>query len=238
MLYNQGMPRFTKILACVLSIALTLFITPATGGIAHAQNTTDYYGPDTQFNTNFRPPPAPGKLCCPIGTFKDRDANARGGKCSQEFYKRSGKSPTAEPCCGWFNTSDGKDQTFLFSDFVDCRRVEPQTICNSINNPSVVSACLECASKNGIYTALGCIPRSGDDLIISLARIGIGFLGGILLLIILAASFKLSTSRGDPKAFEEGKGMLTAGISGTLFILFSMVVLEAIGVNILRIPGF
>jgi len=238
MLYNQGMPRFTKILAYVLSIALTLFITPATGGIAHAQNNTDYYGPETQFNTNFNPPPPPGKLCCPIGTFKDRDANARGGKCSQAMYTRAKKDSNLEPCCGWFIKQSDGEPKFTITEAVDCTLVEPKSICSSITNATQAEICKTCLKNRGVYTSLGCIPISGDDLIVSLARIGIGLLGGVLLIIILAAAFKLSTSRGDPKTFEEGKSMLTAGISGTLFILFSMVVLEAIGVNILRIPGF
>lgn len=223
-------PRFWSIF-CAFVTGLTIFFVSARG--VYAQNVNDYYGPET----NVEGAPAPGVLCCPIGTSKVRDANARGGKCSQEMYTRAGKNSNLEPCCGWFVKTDGTPEVKI-EPMVDCKKIEPQSICTSIANAAQAEICKSCLKEQGLYTALGCIPRSGDDLIISLARIGIGLLGGVLLIIILAAAFKLSTSRGDPKAFEEGKSMLTAGISGTLFILFSMVVLEAIGVNILRIPGF
>lgn len=233
MLYNKSM-RFSLrglSILCALIGGLTWIFVGASS--VNAQNVNDYYGPDTDVDGA----PAPGVLCCPVGTSKTRDANARGGKCSQEMYTKAGKNSNLEPCCGWFVKPDGAPNV-LIEAMVDCKKIEPQSICMSIANAAQAEICKSCLKERGVYTALGCIPRSGDDLIISLARIGIGLLGGVLLIMILAAAFKLSTSRGDPKAFEEGKSMLTAGISGTLFILFSMVVLEAIGVNILRIPGF
>ena len=69
-------------------------------------------------------------------------------------------------------------------------------------------------------------------------KLGLGIGGGVVLLMILAASFKLTTSKGDPKATEEAKEMITNAIGGLLFILFSVVLIRTIGRGLLQIPGF
>lgn len=75
-------------------------------------------------------------------------------------------------------------------------------------------------------------------MVTQFVRIGLGLAGGITLLVILASAFQLTISQGDPKKTEEVRQSLTAGISGLLFIIFSMVILRVIGIDILRIPGF
>lgn len=196
----------------------------------------------------FTGPSLGGDLCCPIGTSDQRLPDARGGICSYEMYTRANKSTSEFPCCGWVPAAkDSGDTAYIgaprFEKKTSCEAVNPKNICNSIPEGKERAACNACKNKKpeeggGVYTAIGCIPKQGDQLILALARVGIGLLGGVLLVIILAAAFKLTTSRGEPKAFEEGKSLLTAGITGALFILFSMVILETIGVNILKIPGF
>jgi hypothetical protein len=93
-------------------------------------------------------------------------------------------------------------------------------------------------TKPGLWTAVGCIDTSKDGLIKSFMRIGLGIAGGVALLTILIASFILSTSQGNPKRTGEAKEMLTNAIIGLLFIIFSVTILQFIGVTILQIPGF
>jgi hypothetical protein len=71
-----------------------------------------------------------------------------------------------------------------------------------------------------------------------LIRIGLMIGGGVALLIILAGSFILSASQGDPKKTSEAKEMITSAIIGLVFIILSVSILQLIGVQILRIPGF
>lgn len=97
--------------------------------------------------------------------------------------------------------------------------------------------CLTCADGE-IWTALGCIPTSADGIVQSLFRIGLGIAGGAALLFILFGAFTISVSTGDPESVQKGRDMVTSAIIGLLFIIFSTVILQWIGVSILAIPGF
>ena len=94
------------------------------------------------------------------------------------------------------------------------------------------------AEGAGIYTSLGCIPSTADGIVQSVVRIGIGISGGVALLMLLAGSFMLSTSQGEPKRAGEAKEMITSAVTGLLFIIFSVAILQFIGISLLRIPGF
>jgi len=66
----------------------------------------------------------------------------------------------------------------------------------------------------------------------------LGLSGGVVLLSILAGAFMLITSAGEPKQVQEAQEMITAAIIGLLFIIFSILILQFVGVSILHIPGF
>jgi hypothetical protein len=93
-------------------------------------------------------------------------------------------------------------------------------------------------ANQGIYTAVGCIPSTSEGIVAQLVKIGLGIAGGTALLMILAGSFMLSTSQGEPKRAGEAKELITSAVMGLLFIIFSVTILQFIGVTILRIPGF
>lgn len=109
------------------------------------------------------------------------------------------------------------------------------------------TACDTCFKNNGVWTAVGCIPfsdGSGDAtagvtaMLRAFVTIGLGIAGGVTVLMVLAGSFLLSTSQGDPKRVEEGRSLVTSAVIGLLFIIFSVSILRFIGVDILQIPGF
>lgn len=93
-------------------------------------------------------------------------------------------------------------------------------------------------ANQGIYTAIGCIPSNSESIVAQMVKIGLGIAGGIALLMILAGSFMLSTSQGEPKRAGEAKELITSAVMGLLFVIFSVTILQFIGVTILRIPGF
>jgi hypothetical protein len=62
--------------------------------------------------------------------------------------------------------------------------------------------------------------------------------GGIGLLMIIAAGAMFTMSRNDPKKVGDAKDMITSVLIGLLFIVFSVTILQFIGVGILGIPGF
>lgn len=98
--------------------------------------------------------------------------------------------------------------------------------------------CIACEENNGIWTAIGCIPTSPEAVTKTLVTIGLSLAGTVVLIMILAGSFMLSTSQGDPNKTKEAKEMITSAIIGLLFIVFSITILQYIGVSILHIPGF
>ncbi len=121
----------------------------------------------------------------------------------------------------------------------DCKNRGTYELCNQILNDDQRSACEDCSSNNnGIWSAVGCINVQPSNIVGSLVSIGLSIGGGVSMLMILAAGFTFSTSQGDPKKLGQAKEMMTSAIVGLLFIVFSVSILQFIGVSILRIPGF
>ena len=125
---------------------------------------------------------------------------------------------------------------------------DPYKICEQIDRSQAhlidaYNNCIECVGgsetgTDGIWTAIGCIKRDPTEIVQNLLRVGLGMGGGVALLMILAAGFLFSISQGDPKRTGEAKELITAAITGLLFIIFSVVILQFIGYTVLQIPGF
>lgn len=90
----------------------------------------------------------------------------------------------------------------------------------------------------GIETAVGCIPSDPNGFVAALLRIILGIAGGVAVLLIIFSGYRMATSAGNPEQVQGARETITAAIVGLLFIIFSLVILEVIGVDILRIPGF
>lgn len=128
------------------------------------------------------------------------------------------------------------------------------TLCQQAANEEDMEACLTCfgeghgtgsgpgqGDKNPpkkFWTAFGCVETSATGIVQSFLRIGLGLAGGFVLLAILYGAFLLTTSSGDPNRVKEGQEMISSAVMGLLFVIFSVVILQFIGVTILRIPGF
>ncbi len=111
-------------------------------------------------------------------------------------------------------------------------------LCAQIPDATLKDRCFECQDVGGIWTAVGCIPTNAKSITHAVIKIGLMVGGGVSLLIILAGSFSLAISRGDPKKTGESKEMITAALIGLIFIIFSVSILQFIGVQILHIPSF
>ncbi len=126
----------------------------------------------------------------------------------------------------------------------------PYYLCDQLPEGSQAKDnCLKCASggeggdegeegRAGVWTAVGCINRSPKDIIGTFIRLGLTMGGGISLLMILGSGFIISVSAGDPKRTGEAKEMLVAAVTGLIFIIFSVAILQFIGYSVLQIPGF
>lgn len=94
---------------------------------------------------------------------------------------------------------------------------------------------------NEIDTAIGCISTSvdttGNSFFGSIIKIAVGLGGGLALLLMLYGVFIVTTSAGIPDKLKEGQEVITSAVSGLIFIILSVFLLNLIGINILGIPG-
>lgn len=110
------------------------------------------------------------------------------------------------------------------------------TACESAGNPAGCSECMN--QESGVWTAIGCIQTTPEGLINTFLPFGIGIAGGIAFLLILFGALQVMTSAGNPEKLHAGGELITAAISGLLLIIFSIFILQLIGVKILVIPKF
>lgn len=100
-----------------------------------------------------------------------------------------------------------------------------------------------CPSQEGactsIDTALGNIDVSGPGSFIkSLFALLLSLSGGTALLLIIISGYRIMVAQGDPEKLKGAREMLTSAIIGLLFVIFSVTILQILGVDILHIPGF
>lgn len=89
-----------------------------------------------------------------------------------------------------------------------------------------------------LHTAVGDINTKPEEFIGSVLGLVLGLSGGIALLLIIYGGYQLMMARGKPETLEAARDQITAAIIGLLFIIFSLVLLQLIGFNILKIPEF
>lgn len=103
--------------------------------------------------------------------------------------------------------------------------------------------CTTPGGSPGIDTAIGCISTSvdttsGQDTFFgSVIKIAVGLGGGLALILMLYGVFIVTTSAGIPDKLKEGQEVITSAVSGLIFIILSVFLLNLIGINILGIPG-
>jgi len=95
-----------------------------------------------------------------------------------------------------------------------------------------------CQNGTSCQTALGNLPTSLSGLLTRVFSIALSIAGVVALGLIIASGYRLMISQGNPEQVKGAREQLTAAIIGLLFIIFSLVILQIIGVNILKIPGF
>jgi hypothetical protein len=142
------------------------------------------------------------------------------------------------------NRSCSKDSTPIDTPTDD--EFQSYSLCSQIPDSTAQAKCRDCANKGqggdkeqgGVWTAVGCIERDPLKITERLIAIGLGMGGGVALIATLAGGFILSTSQGDPQKTSQAKEIITNAIIGLLFIIFSVVILQFIGVTIFNIPGF
>lgn len=86
-------------------------------------------------------------------------------------------------------------------------------------------------------TALGPVTVSAGGLVQKLFGIILGISGSIAVILIIISGYRLMASQGNPEQVKGAQEQLTAAIIGLLFIIFSLLILQFIGVDVLGIFG-
>jgi len=109
-----------------------------------------------------------------------------------------------------------------------------ESMCDNIPKAPPVFSC----SGSSCSTALGDIPINVGGFVNKLFAVILSISGGIAILLIIISGYKLMVSRGNPEQIQGAREQFTAAIVGLLFIILSLVILQVIGVDILKLPGF
>lgn len=92
--------------------------------------------------------------------------------------------------------------------------------------------------NNICKTALGDFDVTKPETIISRIFAVVLFIASFgAFILFLIAGYNLLTSSGNKEKVAAAREMITSTVLGLLFVILSIVILEIIGVDILRIPG-
>lgn len=116
-------------------------------------------------------------------------------------------------------------------------------MCENISDGNEKIRCENClkgwGQTVGVWTGVGCVRADiGSFIQETLLGWGIGLAGGISMLCIMYAAFMMQTSGGEAEKIKKAQQLMTSCITGLMLIIFSVFILQLIGVRILRIPRF
>lgn len=104
-------------------------------------------------------------------------------------------------------------------------------------NWALVSTCTD--KRTGIQSAIGCIPTGSlPETLGFVLKFALGAAGGVIVLMLIITGYGLLTSQGNPEKLAAAKENVVSIFSGLILIVFSLVLLQTIGADILGLPGF
>lgn len=89
-----------------------------------------------------------------------------------------------------------------------------------------------------INTAFGSISTNPEVFIKDILKLVLAFSGGIIILLLISAGYRLMVSQGDPEKIKEARESITSAVLGLFFIIFSFVLYNFITNTVLNLPGF
>lgn len=121
---------------------------------------------------------------------------------------------------------------FICKQYTSERQTEYR--CGTALKPPDAKRCLDSSCE----TAIGNIPTDPAGFVQKLFSVLLSISGGIAIILIIISGYKFMTSKGNPEQVQVAREQLTAAVVGLLFVIFSLVILQTIGVDILKLPGF
>lgn len=89
-----------------------------------------------------------------------------------------------------------------------------------------------------IKTDLGCFPNDPIGFAQKFYGIGLGFVAGLALIMLILGGYTILTSKGAPDKVNDGKTTIYYAIAGLLLAIFGFVFIQVVVVDILHVPGF
>ena len=101
-------------------------------------------------------------------------------------------------------------------------------------------AAINDSSCNGTScdTAIGPVDTTGAGITKALFSVLLSISGALAVLLIIISGYRMMVSQGNPEKLQAAREQLIAAIVGLLFIIFSLVILQTIGVDLLGLSGF
>lgn len=106
--------------------------------------------------------------------------------------------------------------------------------------PTPTIACAQAVDSSGncpsVLSGLGVkIPTNASGFTKTMFGVVLSLAGAIAVILIIISGYRLIASQGNPERVKEAQEQLTAAIVGLLFIIFSFVIIQFIGVDVLGI---
>ena len=135
----------------------------------------------------------------------------------------------ASPICYDKKTITGAD--YKEDHGIFCLATAPLSAAPCVSRDSE-GRCLAIDSPFGLFNTMP------GEFVVKAFSIVLAASGAIAVLLIMRAGYKIMTARGNPEGIQQGREQLVAAIVGLLFLIFSFVFLQVIGVDLLQIPSF
>lgn len=176
-------------------------------------------------NPGSNPPPTTGCPVCATGWTWDYNIL----KCTKTVLNPStgiasvtSVDPPSSPVCG--------DKSFCYPG-CGC-----DTPCGK--NVSFQPGSLPCGTAGGVcHTAIGDISTNFNGVIKNVFTAMLSLATLVAIFLIIFSAYRLLISQGNPEQVQKAREQLTAAIVGLLFTIFSFVILQLIGINLLGLPG-
>ncbi len=150
------------------------------------------------------------------------------GKCSVTVYSPSGGKITTQEEA--IKAAEAQDE-----------KAHPNDPCSLLSGNDRV-ACRQCMGTednptNNVWTVFGCINMGSSGSIFNFFFNLLSYMvGGIAALLLIYASFLYMTSGGDSEKIKRAQTLITAIVSGILFIIFSIMIMRFVGITLFDLP--
>ncbi len=183
---------------------------------------------------------ASGGNCC--SDYEDNQQSETQSAAYQACLAALASSPTPTEIpevCTKYEALGSGDGAKSADPCVNLPNVASQNACRNCMYGSVLPSTADFAAKPvGFWTGLGCLSTNPFGAVAQLTFFMLGVSGVFILFQILIGAFTMLTSKGNPQGVQDAKKRITNSVIALLFIIFSVTILQFIGVGILKLPGF